>query len=232
MNTELFSYRILEDNENIYEVENLPEGAYDPQAATYDRLISNGLYNRIMWGNSPEDYAAFCREGLQRSGDGPIADIGCGTLSFTSGAYAGHSGKELFLCDLSREMLKIGKTRIERQNGNMSDITLLRSDALAMPFKDNTLGTILSFGILHIFPEPEALIREFVRILKPGGQIFLTSLCTDRLLSARYLKLLYKKGHVARPLSSTEITGLLKASGIKINAFGVKGGMAYASGVK
>lgn len=232
MNKNLFKNNIIEINDKILEVEGLPKGEYDTQAVMYDKLINNSLYNLIMWGNSPQNYTDFCCQGLQNNNGGIVADIGCGTLSFTHKAYAKYHKKEIFLCDLSNEMLKIGKSRIEKTKEDNSAITFLRSDALNMPFKDNTVQTVLNFGILHIFNNPLLLLEELVRILKPDGQLYLTSLCAERKLSAKYLKLLHKKGHVAKPLMSAEIKNIIERSGIKINTFKVKGGMVYVSGIK
>ncbi len=232
MNTEIFKNKIILGRDNIFEVEGLPRGAYDAQAVQYDKLISNRFYNRLMWGNSPENYSDFCSEGLAENKGGIIADIGCGTLSFTYEVYAENASKEIYLCDLSHEMLLLGKQRIEQLQKNTSELTFLRSDALNMPFKDSTVETVLSFGIFHIFDEPLQLVKEMARIVNPGGQVFLTSLCTERKWSARYLRLLQKKGHVAEPLSAAAIRSLVEQGGISITSFKVIGGMVYVSGVK
>ena len=232
MNKEMFKDNIIEIEDNFFEVEGLEKGEYDVQAIQYDRLISNSLYNRLMWGNVPKDYSNFCKKGLQYSKDGIIADIGCGTLSFTHKEYAEYNSKDIFLCDLSYEMLKIGKNRILNSDQNLSKIKFLRSNALDMPFNDNTIETVLSFGLFHIFHNPSDLVREIVRILKSNGKLFLTSLCTDRELSAKYLNFLNKKGYVAKPLKSTEIKHIIETNGINITEFRIKGGMTYISGVK
>ena len=121
---------------------------------------------------------------------------------------------------------------MEKLGADPSNVTFLRSDALNMPFKDNILQTVLSFGILHIFDNPTQLVQECVRILQPQGQLFLTSLCTERKLSAKYLNLLHKKGHVAKPLGALAIRNIVEERGVKIKTFEVKGGMAYVSGIK
>jgi len=59
MDIELFIDEVIEIENQFYEVKGLPKGEYNSQAVQYDTLISNGLYNRIMWGNSPKDYADF-----------------------------------------------------------------------------------------------------------------------------------------------------------------------------
>ena len=231
MNKELFKNKIIENEANILEVEGLHKGEYDARAVQYDRLISNSLYNRIMCGNVPEDYSDFCKKGLNNNNHGIIADIGCGTLGFTYKAYAEYYKKDLFLCDLSYEMLILGKNRIGNICEDTSTIKFLRSNALDMPFKESSIQTVLNFGLFHIFNNPSELIQEIVRILKPEGQIFLTSLCSDRKLSARYLNLLKKNGHVAKPLNSIEIKSIIEENGIKVTEFKVKGGMTYISGL-
>jgi len=232
MNKKLFKDKITEIEDNIWEVEGLHKGEYDTQAVQYDKLISNGLYNRIMWGNTPEDYSEFCKDGLKENSKGIIADIGCGTLSFTYKEYAELGSDSLYLCDLSYEMLKIGKNRIQNTGADLSKIKFIRSNALDMPFNDNTIDTVMTFGLFHIFNDPKSLINEIVRILKPNGKIFLTSLCTDRKFSAKYLNFLQKKGHVSKPKKSDEIRNIIEKSGIEIFNFRVKGGMAYISGIK
>jgi len=231
MNKELFTDEIIEIENRIYEVKGLQKGEYDSQAVQYDKLISNGLYNKIMWGNSPKDYADFCKKGLENK-DGIITDIGCGTLGFTHRIYAENNVENLFLCDLSFEMLKIGKDKLESVSKDILTITFLRSDALNMPFKESIVQTVLIFGVFHIFENPSKLIKEAVRILKPDGQLFLSSLCTDRKISEKYLNLLYKKGHVAKPLTSSEIIAIVENNGISITEKIVKGGMIYITGKK
>jgi ubiquinone/menaquinone biosynthesis C-methylase UbiE len=59
----------------------------------------------------------------------------------------------------------------------------LRADALDMPFDNNTLDAVFSFDVLHVLEKPEKLIQETVRILKTGGQFYLSALCSDRKIS-------------------------------------------------
>ena len=113
-------------------------------------------------------------------------------------------------------MLKIGKNRIISANTESSNISFLRSDALNMPFVNKVIQTVLSFGFLHVIDSPSKLISEFNRILIPEGKLYLTSLCTDRTLSAKYLNFLHKKGHVAKPMNSTEIRRIIEDNGFRI----------------
>jgi ubiquinone/menaquinone biosynthesis C-methylase UbiE len=148
-------------------------------------------------------------------------------IAFTAGVYAQLQNQEIFLCDYSIEMLKIGKSRLEAAGTPNSSVHFLWADALNMPMKDGVIQTVFCFGILHIFDDPAMLISECKRILNPGGKLHITSLCTDRKLSDRYLGFLHKKGHVARPMSSEEIIHLIENGDLTIEKSFVKGGMTY-----
>ncbi len=72
------------------------------------------------------------------------------------------------MCDLSLEMLKIGKRRIEIKLNDLSNIKFLRADVLDMPFIDKSVQTVMSFGMFHIFENPALFIREMIRITEPA----------------------------------------------------------------
>src|SRR5687767_13471344 len=77
------SVRLIE--EDIYSV--LPDTSvlhhYDKRAALYDLIVSTRLYNLVMWGSSPRDYADFARQAVSSSREGKFLDAGCGSLLFT-----------------------------------------------------------------------------------------------------------------------------------------------------
>jgi len=232
MNKLLFQKEIQQQDDHIFEVAGLIPGNYDGQAVQYDKLISSNFYNRIMWGNSTQDYADFCKQAIIANSDGVIADIGCGTLSFSANVYAEYQNAELYLCDLSLEMLRIGRKRMEALNTAVSDFTFLRADALNLPFKNKSIQTLICLGFIHVLDEQAALLSELYRVLTVGGKLYLTSLCTDRKFSARYLKLLHQKSHVSTPRHSSEIIQLVSEQGFSQVNSHVKGGMVYISASK
>jgi SAM-dependent methyltransferase len=95
-----------------------------------------------------------------------VLDVACGTgvVAIT----AARIGAKVHAVDLTPELL-------ERARDNASIATLQidfrESDAEALPFDDERFDIVLSqFG--HMFaPRPDVVIREMLRVLKPGGTI-------------------------------------------------------------
>lgn len=45
-------------------------------------------------------------------------------------------------------------------------------DIHALPFKDNSVDAIMSIAVLEHVREPQAVLKEIYRVLKPGGRVF------------------------------------------------------------
>lgn len=53
----------------------------------------------------------------------------------------------------------------------------------ALPVDSNTIDVLLSNGVLNLSPDKLQVMLEVVRVLKPGGQLFLADVVVDRDLS-------------------------------------------------
>src|SRR5204862_4201992 len=60
---------------------------YDRKAAVYDAIVGEPMYHRLIWGMAASHYTEFARAALRAAGSEPFADIGCGSLLFTSSMY-------------------------------------------------------------------------------------------------------------------------------------------------
>ena len=79
------------------------------------------------------------------------------------------------VCDINAEMLLAGI--LPSKDAGM-DLTRACCDAQAMSFPDNTADAItISFGIRNVTDRNQAL-REFYRVLKPGGRLFILEFST------------------------------------------------------
>ncbi|WP_328385537.1 class I SAM-dependent methyltransferase [Streptomyces sp. NBC_00400] len=134
--------------------------AYDAVASTYAQLYRDTLRD------SPLDRAilgAFA-EAVRASGDGQVADLGCGPGHVT--AYLDELGLTAFGVDTSAAMIKLARQAypgLRFDVGSMAELDIA----------DGTLGGILSrWSLIHTPPqELPAILAEFHRVLAPGGHL-------------------------------------------------------------
>jgi SAM-dependent methyltransferase len=95
-------------------------------------------------------------------GRGGIADIGCGPGQIAR--YLADHGAQAMGIDLSPEMAQLAQ-RLS------PDIPFRVGDMLALDLEDNALGGITAFySVIHAPPEQmPQVMREFYRVLRPGG---------------------------------------------------------------
>lgn len=203
---------------------------YDQGAAIYDFLVSSRLYNRIIWGTSPESHRAFARQAVQSTRSGLILDAACGSLVFTAHAYL-KSDRAVIACDQSLNMLRRARRRLRKLGGAApAQVVLLQADVSDLPFRQNSFQTLLSMNVLHHVADGASLIYNLNALLASDGQLHLTSLVKNtRLVGDGYLRLLHKQGWIVRPRTSGEVKHLLEVSGARRLAYRLDGNMAYAT---
>ncbi len=70
--------------------------------------------------------------------------------------------------DLSREMLKIASEKAKSKN---LQCQFLFGDAERLDFEDGTFDVVVNRHLLWTLPHPGVALREWVRVLKPGGKL-------------------------------------------------------------
>ncbi len=94
-----------------------------------------------------------------------VLDIGCGGGLLTNAlACAGHRVKGI---DLSQTSLDQAKQRDQTQS-----VEYLRCDAEQLPFEAATFDVVCAMDFLEHVENPEKIIAEASRVLKPGGLFF------------------------------------------------------------
>ncbi len=132
--------------------------AYARWAPVYD-LVFGAVFDR---GRRASIAAA------ERTG-GHILEVGVGTgLSLPN--YSRTS--RLTGIDLSAPMLRKAKARAtEHRLTNVSGLAVM--DAQHLGFRDSVFDVVVAQYVITTVPDPEATLDEFVRVVKPGGEIIL-----------------------------------------------------------
>jgi phosphatidylethanolamine/phosphatidyl-N-methylethanolamine N-methyltransferase len=102
---------------------------------------------------------------------GRILEVGVGTgLSLPDYSRT----NRLIGVDLSGPMLR--KAQIRSREYNLSNVEgLAVMDARHLGFRDGVFDVIVAQYVITAVPDPEATLDEFVRVLKPGGEVILVN---------------------------------------------------------
>lgn len=96
-----------------------------------------------------------------------VADIACGPGFVLEGIAS--KGLTPIGLDGSVDMLRVARARVG------SRVPLIQGDARHLPFPDESLNLLVSTGLLEYLPDPVEVLREFHRVLVPGGTAIVSS---------------------------------------------------------
>ena len=102
---------------------------------------------------------------------GRVLDVGVGT-----GLSLSEYSRNTKLCgvDISEPMLRKAQSRVRGQ-GLTNVETLAVMDAKNLAFKDSSFDAVVAQYVITAVPDPEATLDDFVRVLKPGGELILVN---------------------------------------------------------
>ncbi len=100
-----------------------------------------------------------------------LLDIGTGPGFLLFEIAELESDVELVGIDLSEKLIEFAKSESEKRD--FGDIHFEIGDANHLDFKDNVCDFIISSGVLHSLKNPSAAIREWLRVLRPGHDLWI-----------------------------------------------------------
>jgi ubiquinone/menaquinone biosynthesis C-methylase UbiE len=98
-----------------------------------------------------------------------LLDLGTGTGRMLQ--LCGSSVERAVGVDLSREMLAVARANLDGQA--YRNCSLRRAPAERLPFGNASFDVVLSHMVLHFLPDPELVIHEAARVLRPRGRLIL-----------------------------------------------------------
>jgi SAM-dependent methyltransferase len=143
-------------------VEGLARPAPSAHAARQYAGTTANLEARIAihaHGTNPQDWFTWLDERLPRDGD--VLEVGAGTGLLWN--RVARRDRSLTLTDYSPAMCERLRT--------VAAARVLRCDATRLPFRDDSLDTLIADHMLYHVDDPEGALREFARVLRAGGRL-------------------------------------------------------------
>lgn len=133
---------------------------YDDWAKDYDETLAEWRYE------APGQVAARLRALLDPGA--VVLDAGCGT-GLGGRALAGAGFTTIDGMDVSERSLEVA-----RESGVYRSVTRVDMQKLPLPYEDNSYDGLICVGVLTYVPDSTGILREFCRLVKPGGAMVLT----------------------------------------------------------
>jgi ubiquinone/menaquinone biosynthesis C-methylase UbiE len=123
---------------------------------------------KIIWEHESEKLAWHgLRPGMH------IADICCGLGDFSIRLQRDFRPEYLIGVDHSKPFLRFARQLVS--DYGLENIEYQYGDAAALLLPDNTFDFVSCRLSLQVFNEPRNILRELIRICKPGGRIYVTN---------------------------------------------------------
>jgi len=149
-----------------------------------------------------------------------ILDAACGTGRLLAELAARPEELELTGLDVSTTMLELARQTLP------VSVRLLEGRLEQLPIEDDSFDAVTSFNALHYSDEPGTVLREFQRVLVPGGRLVIVDWRRDWLmmpLLSAWLRV--NKRPMGRLLSTRQLATLAGKAGFAVdglNAFRIR----------
>ena len=104
-----------------------------------------------------------------------MLDVGTGTARIPIAICARNAKVKVTAIDLAEHMLAVAARNVSAAKLD-ERIALEKVDAKGLRFDDGSFAAVVSNSIVHHIPEPAMALREWWRVLAPGGLFFVRDL--------------------------------------------------------
>ncbi len=145
------------------------------EAADYDAMDHSEVNRRFV-----DDWGAACRTaGIDPQAPQDMLDVGTGTALIPIEFCQRYPHLRISAIDLAAYMLHLAAANVERA-GFSQRIELRLVDAKRIPLANGEFATVVSNSIIHHIPQPLEALAEMLRMLEPGGLLFVRDLMRPR----------------------------------------------------
>lgn len=177
-----------------------------------DRPRLARLVGRAVWGIDPAAMYASMSAIAHADPGATILDVPCGG-GVALRALAPSQDVRYLALDLSPDML--ARMRAKAEKRGLMQVQTMQADMRALPLADTSVDLLCSYSGLHMIPDAQAAIAEFVRVLKPGGELIGSAFVASGTRRMRTLfKLGERRGYAMPPADRTTIERWLTDAGL------------------
>jgi len=152
-----------------------PEVMDTAQDATdYDRMDHSAV-NRSFVDEFLEAWGEFPASPPVPLDGARLVDLGTGTAQIPIELVGRGTGCRIVAVDLAGEMLKLARRNVA-EAAVEETVEIAEVDAKSLPWDDGQFDGVISNSIIHHIAEPVRVMDEMVRVLKPGGLLFVRDL--------------------------------------------------------
>jgi phosphatidylethanolamine/phosphatidyl-N-methylethanolamine N-methyltransferase len=124
----------------------------------------------VVFGSVFEDARRLAVEASERVG-GRILEVGVGT-GISLPYYSGNS--RVVGIDISEPMLKVARRRvIDERLDHVERLEVM--DAENLDFPESSFDVVVAQYVVNTVPHPEIALDEFLRVLRPGGELVIVN---------------------------------------------------------
>jgi 2-polyprenyl-3-methyl-5-hydroxy-6-metoxy-1,4-benzoquinol methylase len=138
-------------------------------AESTDYFSNHRLKLRFPWSLYHGPIVAGLAETVRNSPGPEILNIGSGPFYELDRIDA--TGRRFTICDIDERSVELAKS--------LHGSKLVRADVIAadtpLPYADGTFDGVVSMDVIEHVPDPGVWLRDAVRVLRPGGQLWLTT---------------------------------------------------------
>jgi SAM-dependent methyltransferase len=138
-------------------------------------------------------------------------DVGCGP-GLLACAFA-RRVRRVTGADVTAAMLQ--QARAEQRRLGLTNVRWVQADAACLPHRDGQFPIVISRLTFHHLIEPLAVLRDMVRVCRPGGRVVVVDVspAPDKAAAFDRMEKLRDPSHV-RALPLDEMTGLFASAGL------------------
>ena len=161
----------------------------------FDEIFANQKYYEKQ--TRDDDHLKKILDSLLINEDSKVLDLGTGRGYLAFSLAESNKNSQIVGLDIVVNTLEKNKTKANELK--LSNLSFVSYSGITFPFEDNTFDCIVTRYALHHFPDIEKAFSEIQRVLKPGGQLFIsdpTPNGDDKMRFVDTFMQLSKDGHV------------------------------------